>query len=90
MNHGTVLLLATAAGMVSFFSPCSISLLPAYMAYGLGREAPEQGDGQGTRPDRDTAGPWRRRLGIGVALAGVALLVVGGAATAIYFAWALL
>jgi cytochrome c biogenesis protein CcdA len=63
---------AFAAGVISFFAPCSVAMLPAYISYYLGR-----GD-DSAAPASETVAPIHRRwLPWALGLAG-ALLVVGG------------
>ncbi|HEV8359928.1 MAG TPA: hypothetical protein VGR28_05655 [Candidatus Thermoplasmatota archaeon] len=60
---------AFAAGVLSFFAPCSIAMLPAYISYYLGR---------GDAPVPDAPAPTRPRLAPALlALAGGALVVAG-------------
>lgn len=50
MNGPGALFLAFGGGLVSFMSPCTLPLLPGYLAYisGLGVEEVQSGEGRGT------------------------------------------
>lgn len=81
MNSPTALILAFAAGLVSFLSPCVLPLLPGYLSYISGLSADEmQTSGMG--------GPMVRAAGLFVV--GFSLVFVALGATASYIGAALL
>jgi cytochrome c biogenesis protein CcdA len=58
---GPELALAFSAGMVATVNPCGFAMLPAYLSYFLGLEAPREGDGT-DHADGDAAAPGGRVL----------------------------
>lgn len=65
-----LLALAFTAGMVAFFAPCCIALLPAYVGYTAGADAPPAAT-------HTRAPSVRRRASAGLTLGGTAVLAVG-------------
>ncbi len=83
---GLAVLVAVAAGLISFLSPCVLPLVPGYLGFVGGAAAGR---------DRREAGPGRARLLLGVALfiAGftvvfMAVTVLGGALGRFFIAYA--
>lgn len=67
-----LLVQAFAAGVISFFAPCTIAMLPAYVGWFLGRdEDPPGGDEPSGLPDR------RPYVAAALGLPGAAVLLVG-------------
>ncbi|WP_037580548.1 cytochrome c biogenesis CcdA family protein [Phaeacidiphilus oryzae] len=74
--HGALLLAVPVAlfgGLVSFFSPCVLPLVPGYLSYVTGFSAADLGDAQGARRGRMFAGAMLFVLGF------TAVFVSGGA-----------
>ncbi|MFJ1793688.1 cytochrome c biogenesis CcdA family protein [Kitasatospora griseola] len=65
--------IALAAGLISFFSPCVLPLVPGYLSYVTGFSAADLSDARGTRRGRMLAGSLLFVLGFG------AVFVSGGA-----------
>ncbi|MEO5854116.1 MAG: cytochrome c biogenesis protein CcdA [Nocardioides sp.] len=84
-GSGTLLLaipVAMVAGLVSFFSPCVIPLLPGYLSYATGLSGADLADG-GSRHHR-----WRMLLGSVLFVLGFTVLfVLLGAASGAAGAW---
>lgn len=76
MVDSILLLQAFAAGVISFFAPCTIAMLPAYVGYFLGRddETAEPGPDDPAPPPDPTDRP---RLGATLAIPGAAALLYG-------------
>lgn len=69
MADPILLLQAFAAGVISFFAPCTVAMLPAYVGYFVGRDEDADDD-----PDPAGRRPW---LGALLGVAGAAALLYG-------------
>ncbi len=82
--NGANLGLAFSAGMVETVNPCGFAMLPAYLSYYLGLEAPTPGGGTSRpAPDTTAANPIGRAIKVSAAVTAGFLVVFA----AMGFAW---